>query len=95
MNTIRQYAPDTIEHVKLAIAACWLEHFSTKETRYEVGDCYFDLGQNWMWSTIIATRSDGDSYQALCPRDHEKIIRSQDIRATVEEITADKYWKEL
>lgn len=95
MDTIRQYAPDSDEHVKLDLAAFWLTHFSTKGTRYETDDCYFDLGQNWMWTTIIATRSDGDTYQVLCPRDHEKIIRSQDILATVKEIMADKYWHEL
>lgn len=95
MDTIRQYTPDTVEHVKLSLASLWLTHFSTKGTQYEVGDCYFDLGQDWMWTTIIATRSDGETYQVLCPRDHEKIIRSQDILATVKEIIADKYWREL
>lgn len=95
MDTIRTYPKDSIEYVKLALASMWLERFSKKGTRYEVGDTYFDFGQGWRWTTIIATRSTGDTYQALCPRDHERIIRSDDIMATVQGIVSDRLWIEV
>jgi len=96
MDTIKVYPKDSEEHVKLEIAAIWLEYFSRKGTTYRVGDTYFDLGQDWKWTTIIATMANrNDTYQALCPRDHEKIICSDDIKATVKEIINDKLWIEV
>ena len=91
---IRQYAPNSDEYVKLSLASSELTKQSTKGTAFYVDDCYFDLGQDWMWTTIIARRTNGDSWQALCPRDYEKILLSTDIPATVSEIMADKYWYE-
>ena len=93
-NYIRQYAPNSDEVAKLAYASAELTKRSRKGTAFYVDDCYFDLGQNWMWTTIIARRPNGDHWQALCPRDHEKILLSSDIPATVTEIMADKYWYE-
>ena len=95
MNTIKVYPRNSDERVKLTEAARELTRISGNGTVYTVEETYFDYGQNWMWTTIIAHRQSGDSFQRLCPRDHEKIIMSKDIPATVAEITADKYWKEL
>ena len=94
MEIIRQYAPNSDEVVKLRMASEEMTKNSTKGTTFTVNDCYFDLGQNWMWTTIIAHRPDGQSWQALNPRDYEKILFSKDIPATVHEIMTDKYWYE-
>lgn len=89
---IRIYAPDSHEQMKLKLACYELEQLTTKGTRYTVEDIYFDLGQNWMYSAIVAHSTDGTSWQALCPRDYENVLLSTDVRKTCEEIVADKYW---
>lgn len=95
MEIIRQYGKHEREYLKLRTASEELTVRSGKGTVYTVGDCYFDLGQNWKWTTILARRSDGTTYQALCPRDYELILKSSDIPATVDAITAGEYWREL
>lgn len=92
MEIIRTYTKDTEEHAKLTQAARYLTEHSPKGIRYTVDNTWFDYGQRWMWTTLIATRPDGIDYQALCPRDFEKILRSGDIPATMEEIRSDKWW---
>lgn len=92
METIRIYTPGEPEYIQLERAAEELTRTSPNGTRFTVKDVYFDFGQRWMWTTIIATRSARHHWQALCPRDYEKILYSSDIPATVAEITSDKYW---
>lgn len=92
MNTIRIYIPGDVEYQRLQDAADELTRISPTGTRYRVDVTYFDLGQGWRWTTLIATRPDGQHYQALCPRDHEKIVTSDDIPGTIAEIVRDKYW---
>lgn len=92
MEVIRIYAPDSHEQMKLKLACYELEQLTTKGTRYTVEDIYFDLGQNWMYSAIVAHSTDGRSWQALNPRDYERVILSDDIPATCADIVTDKYW---
>ena len=96
VEIIRQYAPNSDEVAKLTLAAEEFTKQSRKGITYKVEDTYFDLGQNWMWTTIIAYDPDCfcGSYQALCPRDYEKILYSLDIPATVAEIRTDKWWRD-
>jgi hypothetical protein len=96
MEIIRQYAPDSAEVAKLTRACEELTKRSRKGITYKVEDTWFDYGQNWMWTTIIAYDPDSftGSYQALCPRDYEKILYSNDIPATVNEIRSDKWWRD-
>ena len=94
MDTIRLYDAGTTEAARLRSAAEEMTARSRKGTAFRVGDCYFDYGARWMWTTIIARRPDGTEWQALCPRDHEKIITSDNIPETVREIMTDKYWYE-
>ena len=94
METIKVYDPKSEEYILLKIACIVLEYFARKGTRYHVADTYFDFGQGWRWTTIIATKPDGSHYQALSPRDHQKILTTQDMFATVREITSDRYWIE-
>jgi len=46
-----------------------------REIEYTVEECYFDFGQNWMYTTIIAKRNiDGQRWQALNPREQEMVV---------------------
>ena len=50
----------------------------------QVEDCYFDFGQNWMWTTLIAHDTTKDpsnilsSWQALSPKDQEYVIEQNE-----------------
>ena len=89
---IRVYAPNSDEMVKLKLACYELGRLSTRGTRYTVEDIYFDYGQGWMYSAIVAHRPDGASWQAVNPRMYEDIILSLDVRKTCEGIVKDKYF---
>ena len=41
---------------------------------YRVEETYFDFGQDWWWTTVIAHRKNGDSWQALSPRVQEEVL---------------------
>ena len=96
MEIIRTYSPDTPEHKALTTASAILTAVSPKGITYTVEDTYFDYGQRWMWTTIIANdpSSTFGSYQALCPRDYEKILTTDDMLTTLSEIRADKWWSD-
>lgn len=97
MNTdeiIRTYAPDTDEYKRLTTAATILTAVSPKGITYTVEDTYFDYGQRWMWTTIIAKRPDSVEYQALCPRDYENILLTDDMLTTLSAVRADKWWSD-
>ena len=96
MDTIRTYDHDTDEYARLLTAARVLTAISPKHITYTVEDTYFDYGQGWMWTTIIANNpsSTFGDYQVLCPRDHEKILLTDDMLATLSEIRADKWWSD-
>lgn len=70
---ITTYKPFEKEYKALECAAAALECASPNHVRYVVEDVYFDLGQDWMWTTVVAYRKDGSSWQTLNPRDHELI----------------------
>lgn len=70
---IRTYGFDEKEYTALKAAADLLTVASPHGTVYTVGDTYFDIGQDWMWTTIIARRTNGTSWQALNPREHSLI----------------------
>ena len=95
-DTIMLHPVGTTAYEMLEKAAMILTATSKNGVTYKVEDTYFDYGQGWEWTTIIAYKSDSmfGSYQALNPRDHEKIIESDDLLATIMEIKADKYWSD-
>ena len=45
-----------------------------------VQDTYFDFGQNWMWTTLVAEENDGDSWQMLSPREWGLLISDDPAR---------------
>lgn len=96
MEIIRTYAHDTDEYARLTTAARVLTAVSPKHITYKVEDTYFDYGQKWTWTTIIAydPTSNFGSYQALCPRDYEKILLTDDVLTTLSEIRTDKWWRD-
>lgn len=96
MDIIRTYSPDTDEYKRLLTAARVLTAISPNRIAYYVEDTYFDYGQDWTWTTIIANNpsSTFGDYQVLCPRDYEKILTTDDMLATLSEIRADKWWSD-
>jgi hypothetical protein len=60
------------EYNKLEAAAQLLETFTGKE--YYVGDTYFDLGQDWKWTTVLQTSEQWGGVQILTPKAQEDII---------------------
>lgn len=89
---IRTFTPDTPEYNRLACAAQILTAVSPRKFTYKVEVTYFDFGQNWLWTTIIAYRPDGESYQALYPADQEAILTTDNLIATLVQISRGKYW---
>ena len=78
----------------LAVAAV-LQATSKNKAKYIVRDVYFDLGQNWMWTTIC--REGYRDCQILSPRQWEEIILSttaSDIFECVKDIQEDKYFND-
>lgn len=70
----------SFERNNLEIAALFLTKFDTANRTYTVEDTYFDLGQNWKWTTLIAhtpetagTKPCTDSYQAVNPKEWSDI----------------------
>ena len=88
---------DTREYTKLVAVAEMLEAFSPNGFSYTVDEIYFDFGQDWWWTTIVANRQNGklwDSWQALSPRQWERILMSetpQEIAEAVEDVMNGKY----
>ena len=70
---ITTYEVGTTQYKALQSAARILTSESPTGAQYYVDDVYFDVGQGWMWTTIIAKRSNGDSWQALNPHEHSMI----------------------
>ena len=90
MDTIKTFAPESIEFARLRAAAILLTAKSPNHYTYYVDETYFDFGQNWRWTTILC-KGKACRYQALCPRDHESIVLGHDLEAVTSEILADKF----
>lgn len=95
MNMIKVYDERSEEMKTLKLACYELEQISARNgygTRYTVETTYFDYGQNWKYSAIIANKDNGNSWQALCPRDYERVLTADDIKATCEDIANGTYF---
>ena len=90
-STIKVYPKGTEEYRRLETVASELTKRSASGFTYSVDDTYFDHGQGWRWTTIIVHTSNGDSWQVLCPRDHERIIYTDDLRGVINDIKKDLY----
>ena len=93
-STIKQYDLNSPEFKNLMRAAHLLTGKSPNGFHYSVGDCYFDFGQNWLWTTILSDGGDYGGYQALNPAEQERIVMAEsiaEIEAVVDEVFAGKY----
>ena len=91
VKIIDVFQPGTWEHEQLRIAAEMFTRKSRNGTKYYVGETYFDLGQDWMWTTVLAYHDDYGTYQALSPRQQEEIILRTDLDAVTDEYFTDKW----
>lgn len=73
---IKTFKPNEKEYEALKAVANMLTLLCTNGYKFDVEDTYFDFGQNWMWTTIIAKKDNDDSYQVLSPREHELITEN-------------------
>ena len=83
MTTARTYSRNDREWKNLNAVAKMLEAQSKNGYRYEVEDCYFDYGQDWMFTTIICHGRNA-SWQVGCPRDWSRIVEAESLEELTE-----------
>lgn len=81
MKNIKTWSKRTVEYRKLTLLKCLLDIFIAEyflPIYLKVEDVYYDYGQGWIWTTIVAYRTNSDtsitSWQLLNPARHEKIV---------------------
>lgn len=82
---ITKYAKGSKEYKALEAAAALLTATANR-TVYKVDETYFDYGQGWKWTTVIAYRDDGGTWQALNPREHGLITDVGTVEAISEAV---------
>lgn len=65
-DCIKIFRPYDSEYDKLKFAASCISGATDLDVKVE--DTYFDFGQDWKWTTLIAYKKDGQSFQLLSPR---------------------------
>ena len=101
MTQPRTLGTEEREYKNMVAVAKLLEATSKNGYRYEVEDCYFDHGQDWMWTTIIC-HNDFEtgmfkSWQAINPREWGTIIYTDTVKglaSIAEEIKQGKYFQD-
>ena len=68
------FKEDEEEYQSLKEFAELLTKNSPNKELYEVGDCYLDAGQGWVWTTIL-NKTEG--YQAIDPREWFDIVNEE------------------
>ena len=97
MSAIKVFDYGSEEYARLSAVASVLTVLSPKGYSYDVGVTYFDYGQGWKWTTILCDGGKwGDfgnwgGYQALNPREQEKIINGADVIEVAKEILSDEH----
>ena len=94
MEIIKVYGEGTPERDNLEKAAYLFTRYTGKP--HKVEDVYFDLGQNWMWTTISREDDFWGGIQILYPADYEGIIYANtydDLVAAVKAKCRKEGWK--
>lgn len=82
------------EYKLLEKLALILTFKSPNRKKYVVGTTYFDLGQDWKWTTVLC-KDDCWSYQALNPAEQEEIITCdgslESVAKIADGVLADKF----
>ena len=93
MGSIRCFDKESAEYKRLEVLGKMLTEASPHGTEYRVENVYFDFGQDWMWTTLVAYRLRADlrtgelkysSWQALYPAVHELCVELGDDPAMME-----------
>lgn len=83
-EAITTYSKDSDEYKKLqAFCDKINSYYSDGSVKCYVDETYFDIGQDWMWTTVIVGTSDGRSYQ-INPADQEAILIGADAKVEKE-----------
>ncbi len=93
MEAIKTFEKTSAEYARLTKCAEILTIASEHGTVYKVEDCYFDYGQDWLYTTIIAYCADGSEYQALSPREQEDLLFADDVLEGVHKVVNGYSWK--
>lgn len=87
------FSHDSLEYLRLEqLAELLTEKCAVIGITYAVQDCYFDIGQNWRHTTIIATNEHAASndilrsWQALTPDQQRRVIYNDSINDVANEI---------
>ena len=84
---------DTLGYKNLVAVAKILEALSPNNAEYKVETVYFDLGQEWRWTTICRYRY--EECQVLSPKQWGDVVLAcgmEDITKVVEDIRNDEYF---
>lgn len=74
MSVIRIYGPDEPQYFRLKLFCDELNQ-RNPAANFRVQTVYFDFGQNWRWTTILAkSRALNMDYQVLSPAQYEQIL---------------------
>ena len=92
MDFIKTFDYGTPEYERLRKSAVMLTENSDHGTFYRVENTYFDYGQDWLWTTLIAHTADGHSYQALSPREQENLLTADNIFEGLHKVTTGHSW---
>ena len=90
-EVLRIYKPGSPEYKALENFANELNNDERFMANYYVGETYFDYGQNWKITTILAKTPNGSSinstgYQALTPRNQENVINGNNLEEVKNDI---------
>lgn len=88
---IRVFPVDSPEYKRLEAAAALMAKWSGRGVRYKVGKTWFDYGAGLEWTTIIASRENDDSWQALYPAQQERILTADSLEEAVKSYFATTY----
>ena len=89
-NHISVFQPDSTERRRLDVVSRLLNLFSGLET--EVGDTYFDFGQDWRWTTVLGREKDSPDdapkFQVLSPAQQNTILNGSlaDLHSAVQDL---------